>query len=709
MDVENRRRLLEDFPSHTYEEWKAAAVQLLKGRPFEKTLVTPTYEGFDLQPVYMLEDLEKLPHAKDLPGMGSRVRGSRVAGYLEAGWKISQELTGPTVVDANAIAREYLAKGQTELNIRLDKATSTGIDVDAADPNTVGRMGVSITTKEDMKQLLQGLDLQAVSLYFQGRQAAPGLYALLMAALADMGVTASRLSGCLGMDPVGSLSENGTATSALEDVLDMLGDVLKHAASRAPGLQVIDVQGHAYHNGGASSVQEMAAVLSAAVLYLREMAKRGIPADEVIPYMRLSVSIGGNYFIEIAKLRALRLLWSRIAEAFGADPEKSAVHIHARTGLWNKTVLDPYVNMLRVTTEAFAAVVGGCDSLHVGPFDEVVRETTAFSRRIAFNLHDILAEECDMRRVVDPAGGSWAVESLTDKMAASAWERFQAIEANGGILDMLLSGKLQEQIEATRLEKARNIQRRRDLIVGTNAYPNASEALLSHGDIDHEGIRKQLIATAKAWKNSRDNASLFTVLDEQVGKKGGDRVDGMIKAAGKGATLHELQRCVGLGTLLEKARPIQQMRAASDFEALRIAAKELEQSGTLPLLHQLNMGPSRNYRIRADWTSAFFQAGGFKVLNDDDYDTVAEAIEALRSSGARLAVITSDDETYKAVVEDLASAIRQQLPEVSLYLAGAPGELEETWNAAGVDGYVHVRVNNYELNRQLLETLGASV
>lgn len=709
MDTEKTTTLLGEFPSHTHEEWKAAAVELLKGRSFEKTLITPTCEGFDLKPIYMREDLDKLSFADDVPGSGSCVRGSSESGYLAAGWAISQEITGPTAADANAIAREHISKGQDELNIRPDKATRCGRDADNAEPGSVAVAGVSISTREDFGELLQGIDLERISLYLQGRQASPGLYALLMAAVKETGRDPAAMKGCLGMDPVGSLAETGTATAELEDVLDMLGDLFKHSERNAPGLQVIDVQGHVYHNGGASSSQELAAVLSTAVLYMKALSDRGIAADEVVRRMRVSVSIGGNYFIEIAKLRALRLLLSRVMEVFGISPLNRAIHIHARTGLWNKTVLDPYVNMLRVTTEAFAAVVGGCDSLHVGPFDEVVRDSTAFSRRIAFNLHDILAEECDMRRVVDPGGGSWAVESLTDELAASAWKTFQQIEAGGGILEMLVNGRFQQQVESVRTEKAKNIQQRRDIIVGTNAYPNASESPLHPVEIDYDGHRRRIISKLTRWKSNRDNESLFTVLEGQSLAVGPGRLDLMIEAALRGATLNELQSSVGLATLLAKAPPIEARRAACDFEKLRMAARELDGSGIAPLLHQLNMGPSGKYRMRADWTSSFFQSGGFTVLNEDDYETIDDAVEALCLSAAKLAVITSDDETYPQVVDKLARRIKAQYPEVALYVAGAPGEHETAWNAAGVDGYVHIRVNNYELNRQLLESLGASL
>jgi methylmalonyl-CoA mutase len=294
-------------------------------------------------------------------------------------------------------------------------------------------------------------------------------------------------------------------------------------------------------------------------------------------------------------------------------------------------------------------------------------------------------------------------------MAASAWGIFQQIEAEGGMIESLMSGRFQQDVEKVRLQKNANIQKRKDVIVGTNTYPNATEELPGPADIDYAAIAKQLAERIAAWKNKRDNSALFTVLDGQIAAKGTAKIDAMISGAEMGATLHELQNAAGLGTLLQKAQPIPLNRAASDYEALRKAAIRLAVAGNKPILHQLNMGPSRRYRMRADWTSAFFQVAGFSVLNEDDYDTVEDALEALRQSGAAIAVITSDDETYQELAASLAGRIKAACSETILYLAGTAGENEAEWEQAGIDGYVNVRTNNYELNRHLLQALGAEI
>jgi methylmalonyl-CoA mutase len=703
---EHGKRLLEAFPPHTYEEWKAAAIALLKGRPFEKTLNTPTYEGFDLDPIYMRGDISGLGHIGSQPGLGSQVRSSRLAGYLEAGWQVSQELGTGSPATLNAQILEGLENGQDEVNLWLDLPGRLGADPGSNESASGGICGLSLANADDFKALFKDVHLDAVSLYIQSGAAAPAIYAMVLAYLGD---AAKQQTGCIAMDPVTVLAERGKLPGSESEVFDRMAGLLAHSAEAAPALQVIEVKGHTYHNGGASSTQEMAAMLATGVCYLREMQARGLEPATVASRMRFSISIGGNTFLEIAKLRAFRLLWNRILEALEVADEDRFLHLHARTGIYNKTVYDPYVNMLRTTTEAFSAVVGGCDSLHVAPFDEVLRESDAFSRRIARNTHAILAEECEMRQVIDPAGGSYAVETLTDKMAEKAWELFQGIEAEGGILKALLSGSLQEAVASVREKRAQNLHRRRNVIVGTNQYPNATEELLQGGSLNYAEVQAERVAALAAGKSQRDGASVESLLAQASEVGGADCFSVLVEAAGKGATLGELSAACGVTKAGPSAEPIALRRAAEDFEKLRMAADQLKASGTAPVLHQLNMGPSRRYRLRADWTSSFFQVGGFTLLNEDDYAEIADAVAALKESGARIAVITSDDDTYAATVTDLTKAIKSEVGDITVLVAGAPGDKEAEWKAAGVDDFVHVRVNNYAFNRDLLSGLGAQV
>jgi methylmalonyl-CoA mutase len=365
--------------------------------------------------------------------------------------------------------------------------------------------------------------------------------------------------------------------------------------------------------------------------------------------------------------------------------------------------------MLRTTTEAFAAVLGGCDSLHVAPFDEVVRESDAFSRRIARNTHAILAEECELGRVIDPAGGSWAIESLTSQMAEQAWAAFQQIESAGGILEVLNAGSLQAEIEAVRTKKAVALQRRKDVLVGTNSYANATELLLKRPHLDYATVRRERCSGVELWKTLRDESGLASALESLQSEQPGNAVAALLAASIAGATVGEMMSALNLGDPGSLSAPVKTRRGAEQFEQLRLAALALKAAGKSTKLLQINYGPSRGYRLRADWTSGFFQAGGLEVLNDRDFTDISSVLEALGESGARAAVITSSDAEYAEHAESLATAIKSKFPGIQLFLAGAPGDQELAYRASGIDDFVHIRVNAFIFNRDLLLSMGASV
>lgn len=693
-------KLLEEFPPHTYKMWKQAAEALLKGASFEKKLITPTYEGFDLQPIYHRSDVADLPHLQAaLPGSGNRVRGRAAAGYRAGAWKVSQELSAPTAAELNKVVLHEQANGQNEFNIWLDAPSRSGLDADAPSAGSVGICGVSVSTKEDFATLLKGVHLPAISVYLRAGAAPEAVAALFLAAAKAQGVATTELSGCLEADPIAYLVENGRLPGGLEKAFDGMAALTRYAAAQAPKLQTIAVQGHPYHNGGSSSVQEMAAVLATGVHYLRELSARGLSLEELAPRVRLSLSVGSQYFIEIAKFRALRLLWSRVLEALGIPVDQRGVHVHARTGLWNKTCRDPYVNSLRTTTEAFAAVVGGVDSLHVGTFDEVVREPDNFSRRFARNVHHILAEECDLKQVIDPAGGSWAVEWMTDQMATQAWTEFQQIEASGGIIAALEAGTIQSAVAGTLECKRKALAQRRDTLVGTNNYPNPLEKALDPRNINYAAIAASRKAELATLRRGRDATTLKSALAAVAVSP---TIEVLMTAAEAGATLAELNNALRGDSAASTIAPIALSRGAAPFEKL---AERVAALGDKATLLQVNYGPSRRYRMRADWTTAFFGVAGFPVEAATDFLTIDEAVAAVQSTPGKNVLIVSDDRTYEEMVVPLAKALKEARPDITLILAGAPGESEAVWRSAGIDDFVHVRVNNFAFNDQIAKGL----
>jgi methylmalonyl-CoA mutase len=675
--------LLTEFPEHTYEQWHAAAEALLKGASFEQKLVSKTYEGITIQPIYRREDIAGLEHRKHFPGSDSLVRGSHAAGFLNSGWEVSQELKAPTPESLNALIHEGLNGGQSELNIFAGCGQ---------DDCCTG--GARIDTTADIKIALDGVVLDSVSTWWQSGPACVATAALVIAAADEMGTPAAKLRGGFENDPLGQLAAKGISRQPLALRFDHMAALTDYAAKHAPGLRTISVNGDVWHNAGATATQELGFVIATAVAYIEEMKTRGLDPAAVLPRIRIRLAVGSDYFMEIAKIRAARWLWSKVVGAYGV--ESAPVHIHASTSKWNKTSYDAHTNMLRVTAEAFAAVVAGVDSLHIGPYDEISGASDEFSRRISRNLHTILREECGLDRVIDPSGGSTYIEWLTDKIAEKSWAVFQDIENQGGMPAALEAGTVQQAVQDICKAKLQNIRRRKDRIVGANMYPDLKGKKLEIRNVECRA--GQNIPGAPAPQQLDIRYSHTSEMVEQA-----------VAAAKAGAT--RLSLAVSTGFVCEESGPtvtaLPARRAAGEYEALRDASAAFAaKTGSPPAILQLNIGPSRKYRLRADWTAAFFEAAGFAVDGKRDFKNIEDAVASLTESPAAIAVITSDDTTYLETAEALAKAVKTAKPGIYLLLAGAPGENEPAWRAAGIDDFVNVRSNNYELNEQLLKKAG---
>jgi methylmalonyl-CoA mutase len=678
-------RLLTDFPAHSYEQWHKAAEALLKGASFEKLLVSKTYENITIQPIYRREDIANLEHCKHLPGADSLVRGSHPQGFLKTGWEVSQELKAGDPVELNRIAHDGLNGGQSELNIVVGCGQAECC-----------KGGVALNSTTDVKTALAGVAVDAVATYWQSGPASVPVAALVIAGAAQLGVPAAQLRGGFENDPLGELVTKGTLRQPLKTRFDHMAALTDYAAKHAPQLRTIAAKGDIYHNAGATATQELGYVIATLVSYIEEMKARGLNPESVMPHIRISLAVGSDYFMEISKIRAARWLWSKVAASYGV--KDAPVHIHATTSKWNKTSYDAHTNMLRVTSEAFAAVVAGVDSLHIGPYDEISGKTDEFSRRIARNIHIILREECGLDHVIDPAGGSTYIEWLTDQIAAKSWEIFQGIEAQGGMLACLENGSVQHAVDAVCKAKFQNIRRRKDKIVGTNMYP------------DLKGKKLEVLTPeCKAKQAPPCTAAPLPAPAPVTASADATMVEQAIAAAANGASRVAIAIATGL-THSEGAptvTPLPARRAAEEYEVLRDASAAFAaKTGAAPAILQLNIGPSGRYRLRADWTASFFEAAGFAIDGTRDFATTGDAVAALSASTATIAVITSDDATYQESVAPLAAAIKAARPEVTLLVAGAPGDNEAAWRAAGVDDFVNVRANNYELNQQLLKGAG---
>ncbi len=703
-DVENFPDVpLDEFTPPTDEEWKAACEALLKGAPFEKKMFTKTYEGITFDPMYTRKHTEDILPKGVMPGMGDYLRGVDAAGYIGKPWGIAQACDETLPAENNELLRHEHDKGATIYHIVLDTASRTGVDARQAE--TVGDTGTSVTTVEDMHVLLTGLDLAKFPLYvYAGANAVP-LLALVAAARRASGEDMAEVRGIVGADPIGALAADGKLPASLDAHYDSLAAAARWATVNAPHLRTVFVRSDVYSNGGANDVQEVASVLATATAYLRALCERGLTIDEAASQIAFAFSMGANFFLQIAKLRAVRPLWAQIVGAFEGSAEAQKMRIHARPALFFKTIYDPYVNMLRNTTEIFSGVVGGIDSFESAPFDEPIRKGDEFSRRIARNVQIMLQEEFGLLQPIDPAGGSWAVETLTRQMKEKIWAEFQRIEKEGGIIAALRAGSLQESVAAVLAARFKNADLRRDRIVGNNMYPNMTETLLETRAEDTAALKAQRTADIDAYLSDID----VKHRDEALASlRQAHSVDNAVEAALAGATIAELMTAVTEGNGAETVTAIAPHRWSERFEALRQRTEEYKaEKNDNVKIFLANMGPIPQHKARADFTTGFLQVGAFEVLGNDGFKTVEEAADAARASGADAVVICSTDATYPEIVPALAPKLHEVLPKARVFLAGAaPKDLLETYKEAGIDEYISVRANCYEILESLQKQKG---
>ncbi|MEZ4386704.1 MAG: acyl-CoA mutase large subunit family protein [Candidatus Krumholzibacteriia bacterium] len=703
--------LREDFPVPTLDHWYQECIKLLKGAPFDRKMLTPTYEGITLQPMYTQVDVDQLTHVGGQPGRAPFVRGTAALGYRQRPWQVAQELPYPASEEYNAALRADLARGQTAAVLVIDRAGQAGLDPDEAPTAFVGKDGTSIASLAGLRRALAGVDLAQVPVHIESGSAALTYAALLVALAREQGVDPAALRGSVGLDPVAGLAEHGHLPVSLGQAYDELAAVTGWAVEHAPALHTVAAAGHVYHDGGASAVQELGITLAVAVHHLRELEQRGLDVAVTAPRIRFGFSVGTHFFLEIARLRAARLLWSRIVEATGADAAAGRMAIHARTSRFTKTALDPHVNLLRATTEAMAAIFGQVDSLHIAPFDEPLGLPDAFSRRIARNTHAMLREESHFDLVADPAGGSWCIETLTHQVAEAAWDVFQEIEAAGGVVNALVGGLVQRMVAETADLRRQALAHRTEVLVGANQYPNADEPAHVGRRVDHAAFQAERAAALERKRTEVDPADRERVMTRLAGLLESEEqgvFEAIVEAATVGATLGELSRTFRLDDEPRLAvEAIVAWRAGEMFEQLRSAVRDHADPRAVTVFCA-NLGNVARYMPRLDFTRGFFQTGGFRVVADRYFASVDEAAAAARLSGAGSAVIVGLDDTYLEQAAAAAQALKAAGVGTVL-LAGAPGDHADEWRQAGVDEFINVRSDAHAVLRSLASSKGVAL
>lgn len=695
-------RLFGEFKDPTYEEWKEAATALLKGKPFDKAMYTKTPEGITLRPIYMKDALDSLPHTDVLPGFAPYVRGTKVEGNMVEPWGICQEIYASHPKQFNEKVLHDLYRGQTGLNITLDKATKYGVDPDLLEAKEVGYRGLSLCTLDDINCAFQDLVLEVLPFYMNTGANPIPIVSLLGAYLKKQDQGIDELKGVVGYDPLGFLAREGELPFSITGAYGYMADVLKYTISKNSELRTILIEGHPYHDGGADAVQELAFTMATGVEYVREMIERGMNIEDITPRMAFSFSLGSNFFMELSKIRAARMLWAQIVKAFGGSHEAQKIYIHGKTSSWTKTIYDPYVNMLRNASEAFSGAIAGVDSLDIIPFDEPIRECDEFSRRISRNVQAILQDECHFTQPIDPAGGSWYIESLTYQLADKSWTKFQEIEAEGGFLQHLLNNKAQDSVKDKYEEKFKNMAKRKHVWVGTNMYANMQEEKIDPRETNIEDIKNRRSREVKQYRMQKDMfqiANSISELGDIRQMTGSISIDKAVDSIMIGATLGDIaDLCNSFTNAPCIIKPVKLQRGAQRFEALRDRTEDLKKQGKSLKVFLFNMGPIPQHKPRADFTTGFFEVGGFEILKNNGFGDIESAVKAGLESGAQIGVICSTDATYPEFVPKIAKAVKAKNPKISLVVAGRPSkELESTYREAGIDHFIYMGADCYNL------------
>ncbi len=614
--------LAEGFSLADHAQWVALVEKSLKGGDFEKRLVSRTADGIRIDPLYTRAS-GRLQAATELPGNAPFTRGT-TPGRTDLGWAICQFVVEADPKTANAVILEDLEGGATALALKLDADGREGLPVAKS----------ALATALDRVLLeICPVTLVAGGYYVEAASA-------MNAVWDDRGLTPGQRLGHLSADPLGWLATTGDLAKPLDRAMADAAQ-LAVAAQSCPHVTALVADGHPYHAAGASEAQELAAVLSTLVAELKACETHGLPPSQALPKIAIALASDADQFSTIAKFRAARRLVWKVADACGAGEAVARMHFASATAWRMMAKRDPWTNMLRTTMACAAAALGGAHQITVLPFSFALGKPDRMARRMARNTQLVLMEESNLGRVVDPAGGSWYVEKLTDDMAANAWALFQEIEAQGGMAAALASGHVQGRIAAVADARTTAIATGRVELTGVSAFPKLGD----------DGI------TAEPWPAPARTAAVKPV---------------------------------------STVKPLRMVRLAEPFEALRASADaHAARTGAAPTVFLASLGEIADHTLRSTWIKNYLAAGGIAALASDGYATPEAAVAAFKASGSRAACICSSDTLYAAHAEAVAMALKAAGCALVL-MAGRPGERERAFKSAGVDQFLFAGLDAVE-------------
>ena len=616
--ADSKEKLFSDFPPVSTQEWMDKIQVDLKGADYEKKLVWKTNEGFKVKPFYRQEDLEGLKTTDGLPGQYPYLRGIKKDDNT---WFIRQDIRVDDPAEANAKALDILNKGIDSLGFHVP---AKALDADF------------------IRTLLKDICCECIELNFTTCQRHTlQLAELLVAYFKEKGYDPEKIQGSVNFDPISKILQKGKDLSGIV----AKGAELVKVLAPFPKFRCIAVNSLKLNNAGAYIYQELGYALAWGNYYLNALVEAGIPVDLAARKIKFNFGISSNYFMEIAKFRAARMLWADIVKAYGPTEECACKMVaHAETSTFNLTLFDAHVNLLRTQTEAMSAAIAGVNSITVTPFDKVYETPNEFSERIARNQQLLLKEEAHLNRIVDAAGGSYYIENLTVAIAQQAWNLFLETEDAGGMLAAIQQGTVQDTVNASNKARHEAVSKRKEILLGTNQYPNFSERA--------EG---KMPVSCCCGCGGHENEAAFASLNTD--------------------------------------------RAASEFEALRL---QTEHSGKRPKAFMLTIGNLAMRQARAQFSCNFLACAGYEVIDNLGFATVEEGAEAALKAQADIVVICSSDDEYAQYAVPAYELLKDK---VLFIVAGAPACMEEL-KAAGIENFIHVRCNVLETLKSYNEKLG---
>ena len=651
-------------------DWKELAEKELRGGSVEE-IERETLEGIRVKPLYTADDVKSVSHMDGLPGFPPFTRGVRATMYAGRPWTIRQYAGFSTAEESNAFYRRNLAAGQQGVSVAFDLATHRGYDSDHPRVmGDVGKAGVAIDSVEDMKILFDGIPLDQVSVSMTMNGAVIPVLADFIVTGEEQGHEKSVLAGTIQNDILKEFMVRNTYVYPPEPSMRIVGDIIQYASEHMPKFNSISISGYHMQEAGANLVQELAYTLANGREYCRAAIARGMDVDTFAGRLSFFFAIGMNFFMEVAKLRAARLLWSRVMDEFGpCNPRSRMLRTHCQTSGVSLQEQDPYNNVIRTAYEAMSAVLGGTQSLHTNALDEAIALPTDFSARIARNTQLILQEETGIADVVDPLAGSYYVETLTAQLAEKAWELMEEIEELGGMTKAVATGMPKLRIEESAARRQAMIDRGDEVIVGVNKYGTTDEEEIDILEIDNEEVRKAQVARLEEVRDNRDPDACDAALAEleQAAREGGNLLCAAVEAARARATVGEISMAMEkvFGRHRAEIRTLAGVYGAAyegdeGFEAIQREVESFEEDeGRRPRMLVVKLGQDGHDRGAKVIATAFADIG-FDVDVGPLFQTPEEAAQDAVDNDVHVVGISSQAAGHKTLAPRLIDALKER-------------------------------------------------